>query len=734
MRRPWLRRLPIFSRAITGFSLLTFRAQGTRTPLPYPLALARGYPVAEFNILDHLERLKSDGGSNTPNGDHSFKCPACGANNFKVNLSTGKWGGFSCDCSSTEQGKRRIREALSPALKPSDLAPSAKPNRPKNSRSWTYTDRDGKPILELHRTDDGIGNRKIWQNSLVPGKRPGELVSAAVPYGLRDALQALDDGAPCIFWVEGEPLVDALRAVGLYGVTSIGGAGKFKPERDGGHIPPDRLVVVPDRDQVGVAHADEVAEAHPGCKWLYPFPGTPQWNGNCPPSGGLDIADWIAQGASVAEILDGIAPRLRPKAEPSSEATGARDLDSYSELLDLTLTAIRCRCEDDEMLARAELKNRFRVSDEQISTALFKRLSQSKVEAVTPIHDSVSMADVEMLHYQLDGWIQQGDIGLTYGSYGTGKTTLAIWKAYNAAKGQNILDRSTPSAPIKSLIIATDSGLGPLYKSFDDLGIDPGLDPLFVPGHPNQMIYIWGHDPSQGHGAWICDIHGVIRLEQFIVKYGIGYVAIDSAKSVSSAAGWSYTSNESVKALLKYLKEVIAKPTGCFIEFLSHDGTEKGSHSGAKAWAEDPSMVCHLIAQKDPDNGRESVTAQFRKDRAAAIDPRRQVNYFLEDQQLKLAPLAEVVGSCEDAITSILWNAYLKGIDSLQTSSISDEAFARFKKSRKTVENTLARITGTGKGTNAKPLIRKGRGRYALAPHEIQRLAALELATPHPHN
>ena len=100
------------------------------------------------------------------------------------------------------------------------------------------------------------------------------------------------------------------------------------------------------------------------------------------------------------------------------------------------------------------------------------------------------------------------------------------------------------------------------------------------------------------------------------------YVAIDSAKSVSSAAGWSYTSNESVKALLKHLREGICAPFGCNIEFLSHDGTDKGSHSGAKAWAEDPSMVCALSIANDPDGKACGVTVNFRKDRAAAVEPR----------------------------------------------------------------------------------------------------------------
>lgn len=260
--------------------------------------------MAEFRILDYLDKLESDGGTNYPNGDHSFNCPACGAPNFKVNLNSnsnsyGLWGTFSCDCANTEGGKRKVREALSPAVSQSRV--STKAVRPAQRRSWNYftpvTLERQQPALIVHRTDDGSGKRKIWQESLINGHGPAVVKEKVLPYGLPEALQAIEDGTPHIFWVEGEPCVDALRAMGLSAVSSIGGAGKFKPERDAGHIPPDRLVVVPDRDKPGMAHMQDVAAAHPGCQWLFPFPGTKEWNGSMPATGGLDVADWIDLGA-----------------------------------------------------------------------------------------------------------------------------------------------------------------------------------------------------------------------------------------------------------------------------------------------------------------------------------------------------------------------------------------------------------------------------------------------------
>ena len=285
-----------------------------------------------FEILDHLDKLTPDGGTNDPKGDHSFHCPVCDSPNFKVNVRDGKWGSFGCDCANSEAGKRKVRNALSPAI--SNKPATTKVVRPQQRRRWDYftpvTLERSTPALTVHRADDGNGKKRIWQESLIKGHEPAEIKDKVLPYGLPEALQALDDGAPHIFWVEGESCVDALRALGLFAVTSIGGAGKFKPERDAGHLPSDRLVVVPDRDKPGMGHMETVAEHHPGCQWLFPFPNTPEWNGSMPATGGLDIADWIQLGATVEHILQAIGPRPEPAqqllATPTVDAITVDDL------------------------------------------------------------------------------------------------------------------------------------------------------------------------------------------------------------------------------------------------------------------------------------------------------------------------------------------------------------------------------------------------------------------------
>ena len=135
-----------------------------------------------------------------------------------------------------------------------------------------------------------------------------------------------------------------------------------------------------------------------------------------------------------------------------------------------------------------------------------------------------------------------------------GKTSLLLALAIAAAKGEPFLDRTTPGERLRTLVIATDSGVGPLKKSLDDLGVDPD-DPLFKPGHSDQMIWIWGAAADQGHQSWCADINGVVELRKFVQQNNIAWTLIDSAKSVSSAAGWSYSDNDAVRELLRYMRE-----------------------------------------------------------------------------------------------------------------------------------------------------------------------------------
>jgi hypothetical protein len=391
-----------------------------------------------------------------------------------------------------------------------------------------------------------------------------------------------------------------------------------------------------------------------------------------------------------------------------------REPATFRELIQSAYRAVLADDLDSEMAAAAELKTRFRATDQQISRRMIEAHLARRVKKTATQGDGVDLGAVQALTYRQDGFTIAGDVCLTYGSFGTGKTTYTVAKMIALCKGEGFLDRSAPCEPGKALFIATDSGAPALKKTLADLEIDPNTHPLFK--GPEQRIWIWAHAPEQGHEAWVCDLRGLVKLEEFIEEKGIDLVVIDSAKSVSSGAGWQYTDNDAVKVLLRYMREAVAAPTGCSIEFISHDGTQAGSHSGAKAWAEDPSMVVALTPIRDAADESKvtAIRAEFKKDRAAAVDPRRFVRYRLTDGQLELVEGAEVVGNCADGVLQILSEAHARGHQSLTAKAIDEEAFALLKATSKTVRNTLVQLV------NASRLVKPAYGRYALSPGEMQ--------------
>ncbi len=521
-----------------------------------------------FEILDYLDALESDGGSNDPRGDQSFHCPACGANNFKVNLKTGRWSTFSCDCANTEYGKRRIRNALSPAINP-----SARTIRPRSKREWTYNDHAGQPVIKVHRFDDGDGNRRIRQESLVPSQRPAELTAIAAPCGLKHAQQALADGAPWVFWVEGEPCCDALRNLGLAAVTNIGGSGKFNPERDGPKatgIPPQQLVVVPDRDKPGIKHAEQVAAAYPGCQWLYPFPGSPQWNVSCPESGGLDIADWIRAGATAEQIIEGIGPQStpEPEAQPSGEAQGdirddfLRDAESLKARLDRGLQQID---EIPNVATRSVALHTLRSSlglGKPEFEALILQLSEAKAPKAVESFDDLMAEDDEDLTALVEDLFPTGLILIAAEGF-AGKSNTAYQIAEAVTNGSKFAGQfQCQQAPV--LLIQMDESKTDAKRKGKVLGLRPAKGALTVKWHFSPMMFP--------------------ELRRWVQESGSKLVILDSLLTI---AGGTISPKDAEFGLLIYRLNQLAAELRLTILCLHHVVKARGGKARTEVLKED---------------------------------------------------------------------------------------------------------------------------------------------------
>ena len=100
---------------------------------------------------------------------------------------------------------------------------------------------------------------------------------------------------------------------------------------------------------------------------------------------------------------------------------------TFTGLIQELLDSIRADDLDEEMTLRAEIKTEYKLTPEQITSALFKRLSNGKLKKNPIVQDSVDLSKVKPLCYLMDGWLLEGDISLLYAVAGTGKTTLALF-------------------------------------------------------------------------------------------------------------------------------------------------------------------------------------------------------------------------------------------------------------------------------------------------------------------
>jgi hypothetical protein len=418
-----------------------------------------------------------------------------------------------------------------------------------------------------------------------------------------------------------------------------------------------------------------------------------------------------------------------PQPAPGQAPQGDIPPLSYSDLIGLTLQAIRDGDEDLEMESRAVIQGRFKRTDSQINTALFKRLTREELGGKCPPPlrcRPVDIDRVEGLDWLVDGFIPANDQAIVDAPGGGGKTTGALRLGFAVVDGTGFLDRHASTDKGRVLFIASDSGISPLRRTLEDLGLADH------PAHkdPDRRFFVWAHAHEQGAAAWEASISGCLQLLHFVKEHHINLVIIDSCKAVTSKADVAYTDNQQVTALLTFFKEVVCQH--CSVLWINHDGTQKGATAGAKAWREIPSIV-HSIERIKVDRNEfgEFIPGAARTERddlrewivrKSRLGPTRQFRYSLDRDlgQFQVAPDVEIIKDCRQAILGVMKDAYREGRLSIATAELKELVRETHHLSHKTVENSLPRLLA-GK---APDLVRPGTGRYALAPRLRQALDA----------
>ncbi|MDO9533277.1 MAG: hypothetical protein Q7O12_14280 [Deltaproteobacteria bacterium] len=210
-------------------------------------------------------------------------------------------------------GQDRVIEALKEkGLWPSKNGDQPQAHKPRIVATYGYHDAAGKLIFQVCRKD----NKEFPQRR--PDGKGGWIWNLEgvdrVPYRLPELLKA-----DIVYIPEGEKDVDRLRTLALTATCNPGGAGKWRADY-AQHFKGKRAIILPDNDDPGRAHAQDIAGSLNGVAAsvkILTLPGLP---------GKGDVSDWIEGGGTVGQLtaLAETASEFAPDTE-KKEATGTAD-------------------------------------------------------------------------------------------------------------------------------------------------------------------------------------------------------------------------------------------------------------------------------------------------------------------------------------------------------------------------------------------------------------------------
>jgi putative DNA primase/helicase len=179
-----------------------------------------------------------------------------------------------------------------PNGRPTASATSAPPTRPVLTKSYDYTDENGTLLFQSCRFVESTGKKTFRQRRPNPEKAGEWIYSLGeqepVLYRLPEVLAAIHDGKR-VFVVEGEKDADNLSELGYTATTNPMGAGKWR-EAFSTYFENADVVILPDNDEPGRSHAEQVAASLVTKRATVKVVALP----NLPEKG--DVSDWLDAG------------------------------------------------------------------------------------------------------------------------------------------------------------------------------------------------------------------------------------------------------------------------------------------------------------------------------------------------------------------------------------------------------------------------------------------------------
>jgi putative DNA primase/helicase len=205
-----------------------------------------------------------------------------------------------------------------------DLFPKEGRMNTEPTKVYQYKDEGGGVLFEVCRYELDGGKKTFRQRHMNGSDEYKWNLDGVrrVPYGLPQLLKAPPDKP--IFIVEGEKDVQRLFKERLVATTNPGGAGKWRDEYNE-PLRGRQVVVLPDNDPPGKAHAEAVARSLQGCARSVKILALPELREKG------DVSDWLDAGHTAEELLKLTA--TTPDAPRTASRTAGFEFTSLSDLM-----------------------------------------------------------------------------------------------------------------------------------------------------------------------------------------------------------------------------------------------------------------------------------------------------------------------------------------------------------------------------------------------------------------
>jgi hypothetical protein len=521
------------------------------------------YPCMAFSILDYVDELE-------PSKDGKYICPACGGNDFSINKNNGA---YTCWHDSSASHRSEIRNVLAPMVR------WEKPQRDPGRFYFPYEDTTGAEAVVVHRVD-GNGEKRIWQefptiDKTAPDhkKQLQEIKARILPYKYNEAVaESKKTGLPIIV-VEGEPTCQAVWSVGLPSITFLGGSKQYRTNGDYSQLFRGlKLVLAPDRDELGVSFMKEIEADNPGAQWLYADPKSWEWS-NLPGGSGLDLSDYIEDGATKDDLLASISSQGKHKGQdgkPSYEDI----MTSIEHFVGLYVSDVRIAYETVSWLEARGVKMSQANIDKLIHEGRERVYGRQELDTI----DALEIAkDDKCREWLIAGILPLGSVMLLAASGGTGKSTLIYNWALNIALGQPWSKRRCKQG--RSLIIQSDE---PLVDTSEKLGVIGYAEAGIGAGD----IAFWE--------TW--RFAHMTQLEDYVRKHRPSFIAIDSL--TACLAGMDVDLVRSNAGDVLYGLRDIANKYNCSVVILHHLN-KSGGLRDSTSFVDNVSEVVKLTRQEN---------------------------------------------------------------------------------------------------------------------------------------